>query len=29
MGACFGDNHAQTKINLKHLVMRLKTTAPL
>lgn len=28
MGACFGDNHSQTKINLKHLIMRLKTTAP-
>jgi len=29
MGACFGDKNSQTKVTLKHLIMRLKTTVPL
>ncbi len=31
MGACLGSSQgiSQTKITLKHLIMRLKTTVPL
>lgn len=34
MGTCFGGGganspHSQTKITLKHLIMRLRTAAPL
>ena len=29
MGNCFGAKDSQTKITLKHFIVRLKTTAPL
>ncbi len=29
MGACLGSQDSQTKITLKHLIMRLKTSIPL
>ena len=29
MGGCIGSPDSQTKITLKHLIMRLKTSVPL